>query len=79
MHATTYGGARAPATAVAGSKRVKPGKSIFARFMDGLKKSRLAEARRVIEKHSQLMAPDNVRDDEAASEGRKNETLSDRT
>ncbi len=79
MHATTYGGARTPATAVVGSKRVKAGKSIFARFMDGLKESRLAQARRVIEKHSQLMAPDNVRDDEAASEGRKNETLSDRT
>ena len=79
MHATTYGGARTPATAVVESKRVKPRKSIFARFMDGLKKSRLAEARRVIEKHSHLMAPDNVRGDGAASEGRNDETLSDRT
>ena len=37
MHATIYGGARAPATAVAERKRVKPRKSIFDHFMDGLK------------------------------------------
>jgi hypothetical protein len=39
--------------------------------MNGLKESRLQEARRVIERHSHLMAPDNLRDDGAASEGRK--------
>ena len=72
MHATTYGGARAPATAVVESKRVKPRKSIFARFMDGLKESRLAQARRVIEKHNHLMAPDNLRGDGAQA---KDETM----
>ncbi len=40
--------------------------SILARFMNGLKESRLQEARRVIERHSHLMAPDNLRSDEAA-------------
>ena len=79
MHATIYGGARAPATAVAERKRVKPRKSIFDHFMDGLKESRLAEARRVIEKHNHLVAPDNLGDDGAASEGRNDETLSYRT
>ena len=53
--------------------------SLFARFMNGLKESPLQEARRVIERHSHLMAPDNLRDGGAASEGRIDETLSDRT
>ena len=79
MHVATFGGARTPATAVAESKRVKSPTSILARFMNGLKESRLQEARRVIERHSHLMAPDNLRDDGAASEGRIDETLSDRT
>ena len=79
MHVATCGGARTPATAIAESKRVKTRASLFARFMSGLKESRLQEARRVIERHSHLMAPDNLRDDGAASEGRIDETLSDRT
>jgi hypothetical protein len=66
MHVATFGGARTPATAVAESKRVKSPTSILARFMNGLKESRLQEARRVIERHSDLMAPDNLRSDEAA-------------
>ena len=61
MHAVTYGGARTPATALVESKRVKPRKSIFARFMHGLKQSRLEEARRVIERHSHLLAPGRFR------------------
>jgi hypothetical protein len=68
-----------PATAIAESKRVKSRASLFAQFMNGLKESRLQEARRVIERHSHLMAPDNLRDGGAASEGRIDETLSDRT
>ena len=79
MYVATYGGARTPATAAAESKRVKSPTSIFDRFMNGLKESRLQEARRVIERHSYLMAPDNLRSDEAASEGRNDETFSDRT
>jgi len=71
MHVATFGGARTPATAVVESKRVKSPTSIFARFMDGLKESRLQEARRVIERHSHLMTPDNFRSDGAASEGTK--------
>jgi len=57
MHVVTFGGARTPATAVAESRRVKSPTSIFARFMKGLRESRLQEARRVVEKHSHLMAP----------------------
>ena len=68
-----------PATAIAESKRVKSRASLFAQFMNGLKESRFQEARRVIERHSHLMAPDNLRDGGAASEGRIDETLSDRT
>ena len=59
MYVATFGGARTPATAAAESKRVKSPTSIFDRFMNGLKESRLQEARRVIERHSHLMAPDN--------------------
>ena len=66
MYVATFGGARTPATAAAESKRVKSPTSIFDRFMNGLKESRLQEARRVIERHSHLMAPDNLRSDEAA-------------
>lgn len=79
MHVATFGGARTPATAVTESKRVKSRTSLFARFMDGLKESRLKEARRVIEKHSHLVAPENLRNDLAASEGPNDEALSDRT
>jgi len=71
MHVATFGGARTPATAIAESKRVKTRASLFARFMSGLKKSRLQEARRVIERHSHLMAPDTLKDDGAAIEGRR--------
>jgi hypothetical protein len=52
--------------------------SLFARFMNGLRESRLQEAR-VIERHSHLMAPYNLSDDRTASEGRNDETLSNRT
>jgi hypothetical protein len=70
MHVATFG-AVTPATAIVEIKRVKSRTSLFGRFMNGLKESRLQEARRVIERHSHLMAPDNLRDDGAASEGRK--------
>jgi hypothetical protein len=79
MHVATFGGARTPATVIAESKRAKSRTSFFARFMNGLKESRLQEARRMIERHNHLMAPDNSRDHGAASEGRNDETLSDRT
>ena len=79
MHVATFGGACTPDRAIAESKRVKSRASFFARFMNGLKESRLQEARRVIERHSHLMAPNNLRDDGAASKGRIDETLSDRT
>jgi len=62
MHVATFGGARTPATAVVETKRVKSPTSIFARFMNGLKGSRLQEARRVIERHSHLMAPANPKE-----------------
>ena len=70
MHVATFG-AVTPATAIVEIKRVKSRTSLFGRFMNGLKESRLQEARRVIERHSHLMAPDYLRDDWAASEGRK--------
>ena len=71
MHVATFGGVT-PVTAIVEIKRVKSRTSLFGRFMNGLKESRLQEARRVIERHSShLMAPDNLRDDGAASEGRK--------
>ena len=76
MHAVTYGGARTPATALVENTRVKPRKSVFARFM---KQSRLEEARRVIERHSHLLGPDRFRGEGIASQGQNDETLSDRT
>ena len=80
MHVATFGGARTPPPLrLPKSKGVKSRASLFAQFMNGLKESRLQEARRVIERHSHLMAPDNLRDGGAASEGRIDETLSDRT
>jgi hypothetical protein len=79
MHAVTYGGARTPATALVENTRVKPRKSVFARFMHGLKQSRLEEARRVIERHSHLLGPDRFWGEGIASEGQNDETLSDRT
>jgi len=63
MHVATFGGARTPATAIAEGRRVKLRTSLFARFMNGLRESRLQEARRVIERHSHLMAPHNLSDD----------------
>jgi hypothetical protein len=79
MHAATFGGARTPAIATGESRRVKSSTSLFARFMNGLRESRLQEARRVIERHSHLMAPHNLKDDRTASEGRNDEALSNRT
>ena len=63
MHVATFGGARTPATELTKGKRVKSRTSIFARFMNGLKDSRLKEARRVIERHNHLLASDKSRDD----------------
>jgi hypothetical protein len=63
MHVATFGGARASATAIVESRRVKSRTALFARFMSGLKESRLQEARRVIERHSHLIAPYNLTDD----------------
>ena len=78
MHVADFGGVT-PEGAIVEIKRVKSRTSLFGRFMNGLKESRLQEARRVIERHSHLMAPNNLRDDGAASKGRIDETLSDRT
>jgi hypothetical protein len=61
MHVATFGGVT-PATAIVEIKRVKSRTSLFGRFMNGLKESRLQEARRVIERHSShLMAPDKLK------------------
>ena len=78
MHAVTYG-VLAPRYCPVENTRVKPRKSVFARFMHGLKQSRLEEARRVIERHSHLLGPDRFRGEGIASEGQNDETLSDRT
>ena len=61
MHVATFGGFATPDTAVTESKQVKSRASLFARFMNGLKESRLQEARRVIERHSHLIAPDKLK------------------
>ena len=78
MHVATFGGVT-PATAIVEIKRVKARTSLFGRFMNGLKESRLQEARRVIERDSHPMARDNLRDDGLQAKDGNNETLSDRT
>ena len=55
MDAMTFGGVRAPTSAAV---EIKPRKSFFARFMDALKESRRLEARRLIERHMDLLPPD---------------------
>ena len=55
MDAVTFGDVRAPTTTAVEIKRRK---SFFARFVDALKESRRLEARRVIERHSDLLPPD---------------------
>ena len=55
MDAVTFGGVRAPTTTVVETKRRK---SFFARFVDALKESRRLEARRFIERHTDLLPPD---------------------
>jgi hypothetical protein len=55
MDAVTFGGVRVPTSAAV---EIKPRKSFFARFMDALKESRRLEARRLIERHMDLLPPD---------------------
>jgi hypothetical protein len=55
MDAVTFGGVRAPTTTVVETKRRK---SFFARFVDALKESRRLEARRFVERHTDLLPPD---------------------
>ena len=52
MDVVTFGGVRTP-TAV----EIKPRKSFFARFLDALKDSRRLEARRFVERHADLLPP----------------------
>jgi hypothetical protein len=55
MDAVTFGGVRAPTTTAV---ETKPRKSFFARFVNALKESRRLEARRFIERHMDLLPPD---------------------
>ena len=55
MNDVTYAGVRAPRTAVAECIKSEPRRSFFARFMDGLRESRIQQARHVIEKHAHLL------------------------
>lgn len=55
MDAATFGGVRAPTTTAV---ETKPRKSFFARFVNALKESRRLEARRFIERHMDLLPPD---------------------
>jgi hypothetical protein len=55
MDAVTFGDVRAPTPTVV---EIKPRKSFFARFVDALKESRRLEARRFIERHMDLLPPD---------------------
>jgi hypothetical protein len=59
MNVVTYGGARVPATADAERVHAGPRKRFFVQFMDALRETRLREARRVIEKHPDLLQPTN--------------------
>jgi hypothetical protein len=58
MNAVTYGGARAPRSAVL--ERIKVGKRrrFLTRFLDALRESRRQQARRVIENHAYLLSND---------------------
>ena len=56
MDAVTFGAPRAPT--VVERMRVVPRKSFFTRFLNALQETRRREARRVIEKYTHLMPPD---------------------
>jgi hypothetical protein len=58
MNTVTYGGARAPRTAVSQRAKAKKRKRFFARFMDALTESRRQQARRIIEDQAYLL-PNN--------------------
>lgn len=58
MNTVTYGGARAPRTAVYQRAKVKKRKRFFARFMDALAESRRQQARRMIKDHACLLPSD---------------------
>jgi hypothetical protein len=76
MNTVTYGGARAPRTAVSQRAKAKKRKRFFARFKDALMESRRQQARRTIEDHAYLLPNDP--DSPVQGERRDNETLSDR-
>lgn len=57
MNAVTYGGIRAPATAVTKRAQTEPHKSFFTRFMEALRESRAQQARRVLDDHAYLSPP----------------------
>ena len=59
MNAVTYGGTRAPATAVTKRAQTEPHKSFFTRFMEALRESRAQQARRVLERHAHLLPLDD--------------------
>jgi hypothetical protein len=58
MNTATYGGARAPRTAVSQRAKAKKRKRFFARFMDALTESRRQQARRIFEDHAYLLPND---------------------
>jgi len=58
MNTVTYGGVRAPRTAVSQRAKAKKRKRFFARFMDALTESRRQQARRMIEDHACLLSND---------------------
>jgi hypothetical protein len=62
MNAVTYGGARAPATAVTKRAQTEPHKSFFTRFMEALRESRAQQARRVLDDHAYLLPPNDPPD-----------------
>lgn len=58
MNTVTYGGVRAPRTAVSQRAKAKKRKRFFARFMDALTELRRQQARRMIEDHACLLSND---------------------
>jgi len=56
MDAATYGGARAAATAVSSRVKTEARNGLFACFMNALRKSRIQQARRVLEHYEHLLA-----------------------
>jgi len=55
MDAATYGGARAPTTAVSSRVKTEARYGLFACFMNALRKSRIQQARRVLEYYAHLL------------------------